>query len=355
MLIWINQYLHLKVFSYISFRMMFSLLTSFFINLYFGPYIISYFKKAQKYQIIRKDGPITHRLKKNTPTMGGLFVLISILISIFLYCNLFNLYIWYVISILVGYGFIGFLDDYKKIKYNNSKGLKIFLKFFWLSIIAIVIIYLIHFNSSDTLSVELVVPFYTKVLFKVNYLYMFLCYFVIVGTSNAVNLTDGLDGLAIMPVILLSFGLGLVSFCSSNVFISNYMNIPYLAKANELSILCTAIIGSGLGFLWFNTYPAKIFMGDVGSLSLGGSLGMISILLHQEFLLLILGGVFVFETISVILQIIYFKIRKKRIFKMAPIHHHYEITGLSESLIVVRFWIISLLLLFVGMLSLKVN
>ncbi|AYN24829.1 phospho-N-acetylmuramoyl-pentapeptide-transferase [Buchnera aphidicola] len=355
MLIWINQYLYLTVLSSISFRMIFSLLTSFFINLYFIPYIISYFKKSQKYQIIRKDGPITHSLKKNTPTMGGLFILISILISIFLYCNLFNEYIWYVIGILIGYGLIGFLDDYKKIKYQSPKGLKISLKFFWLSIIAVIIIYSIHLNLNNSISIELAIPFYKKVFLKVNYLYMFLCYFVIVGTSNAVNLTDGLDGLAIMPIILLSFGLGIISFCSSNVFISNYMNIPYLEKANELSVLCTAIIGSGLGFLWFNTYPAKIFMGDIGSLSLGGSLGTIAILLHQEFLLLILGGIFVFETISVILQIIYFKIRKKRMFKMAPIHHHYEIKGLSESLIVVRFWIISLLFLFIGILSLKVN
>jgi len=184
---------------------------------------------------------------------------------------------------------------------------------------------------------------------------MFLCYFVIVGTSNAVNLTDGLDGLAIMPIIFLSCGLGLIAFCSSNIFLANYMNIPFLEKTNELTILCAAIIGSGLGFLWFNAYPAKIFMGDVGSLSLGGTLGIISVLLHQELLLLILGGIFVLETISVILQVIHFKIRKKRIFKMAPIHHHYEIIGLSESLIVTRFWIVSLLLLLIGILSLKVN
>jgi phospho-N-acetylmuramoyl-pentapeptide-transferase len=287
--------------------------------------------------------------------MGGVFILFSIFISIFLYCNLSNLDIWYVIGVLVGYGLIGFLDDYKKIRYNHPKGLKILWKFFLLSIIAVIIIYAIHLNLSNTTNIELVIPFYTKVVFKINYLYMFLCYFVIVGTSNAVNLTDGLDGLAIMPIILLSLGLGLLSFCSSNVIFSKYMNIPYLSKSNELSILCMTIIGSGLGFLWFNSYPAKIFMGDVGSLSLGGALGTISILLHQEFLLLILGGVFVFETISVILQIIYFKFRKKRIFKMAPIHHHYEIQGLSESVIVVRFWIISMLLLFIGILSLKVN
>lgn len=354
MLIWINQYLNWKILSCISFRIILSLLISFFINLYFFPYIISYFKKSQKYQVIRKDGPTTHSSKKNTPTMGGLLVIISILLSVFFCCNLCNMYIWYVISILIGYGLIGFLDDYKKIKYKNSKGLKILWKFFWLSIIAMIVC-LIYFNFINKINIDIFIPFYTKVLFKVNYLYFFLCYFVIVGTSNAVNLTDGLDGLAIMPIVLLSLGLGIISFFSSNIFFSNYMSIPYLSQANELSILCTAIIGSSLGFLWFNTYPAKIFMGDIGSLSLGGSLGMVSVLLHQEFLLLILGGIFVFETISVILQIINFKIRKKRIFRMAPIHHHYEIKGLSEHLIVVRFWIFSLLLLLIGILSLKVN
>lgn len=355
MLILINQYLKFEILSRISFRIILSILTGFFINVYFIPYIISYFKKLKKYQTIRKDGPKTHFYKKNTPTMGGLIVLISILIVIFLYCNLCNFYIWCVIGILIGYGLIGFLDDYKKIKFKNTKGLKILSKFFWLSIIAIIMINVMYFNLNNSIKIELVIPFYTKIFFKINYLYIFLCYFVIVGTSNAVNLTDGLDGLAIMPIIFLSVGLGILSLCSSNIFFANYMNIPYLKKASELSILCAAITGSGLGFLWFNSYPAKIFMGDVGSLSLGGSLGMISILLHQEFLLLILGGIFVIEAISVILQVIYFKIRKKRIFKMAPIHHHYEIKGISESRIIVRFWIVSFICLLIGIASLKVN
>ncbi|CAL4321438.1 phospho-N-acetylmuramoyl-pentapeptide-transferase [Buchnera aphidicola] len=355
MIILINQYLNFKIFSCITFRIILSILTSFFINLYFIPYIIAYFKNLKKYQIIRMDGPKTHSCKKNTPTMGGLIILISILIGVFLYCDLCNFYIWCVIGVLIGCGIIGFLDDYKKINFKNTQGLKILSKFFWLSIVAIIMISMIYVNSNNSINIELVIPFYTKIFFKINYLYMFLCYFVIVGTSNAVNLTDGLDGLAIMPIIFLSVGLGIISLCSSNVFFAHYMNIPYLKKANELSILCAAITGSGLGFLWFNAYPAKIFMGDVGSLSLGGALGMISILLHQELLLLILGGIFVLEAISVILQVIYFKIRKKRIFKMAPIHHHYEIKGISESLIIVRFWILSFICLLIGIASLKVN
>ncbi|QCI18770.1 phospho-N-acetylmuramoyl-pentapeptide-transferase [Buchnera aphidicola] len=355
MIFLINKCLNLKIFNMIFFRIIFSLLTSFFINLFIIPYVISYFKKLEKFQTIRIDGPIAHLDKNNVPTMGGLFIIISILLSVFLYCDLYNTYIWYVISIVLGYGLIGLLDDYKKIKFNNSTGLKMLWKFFWLSIIAILVIYIMYFNEEIKISIKLIVPFYTSIDLKLNYFYIFLSYLVIVGTSNAVNLTDGLDGLAIMPVIFISLGFSLIAFFSSNIDLCNHLNIFYLFKANELSVLCAAIAGSGLGFLWFNAYPAKIFMGDVGSLSLGGALGIISILLHQELLLLLMGGIFVFETISVILQIIYFKIRKKRIFKMAPIHHHYEIKGLSENLITVRFWIISFILLLIGITSLGIN
>ncbi|CAL4321336.1 Phospho-N-acetylmuramoyl-pentapeptide-transferase [Buchnera aphidicola (Protaphis terricola)] len=353
MIFLIDQWLNCKIFNILSFRIIFSLLTSFFINLFIGPYVISYFKKIQNFQTIRQDGPIRHMYKKNTPTMGGLLILVSICISIFLYCDLYNIYIWYVCFILLGYGLIGFLDDLKKIKYNNSRGLNILWKFFWLSIISIFIIYIICSNNTKNISIELVIPFYDKVFIKINYFYIFLSYLVLVGTSNSVNLTDGLDGLAIMPVIFISFGFGLIAFLSSDITICNYINISYIEKSNELSVLCSAIIGSSLGFLWFNIYPAKIFMGDVGSLSLGGSLGMISILLNQQLLLIIMGGIFVFETVSVILQIIYFKIKKKRIFKMAPIHHHYEIKGISENLITIRFWIISFILLLIGIISLR--
>lgn len=210
------------------------------------------------------------------------------------------------------------------------------------------------YNNQNIISTQLIIPFYTKNSFEINYLYIFLSYFIIVGTSNAVNLTDGLDGLAVMPVIFLTCGFALISFFTENINNSNYLNIAYVKNSGELAILCTAIIGSGLGFLWFNTYPAKIFMGDVGSLSLGGSLGTIAILLHQELLLFLMGGIFVLETMSVILQVISFKIRKKRIFKMAPIHHHYEIKGILESLIIIRFWIISFILLVIGLISLRV-
>lgn len=355
MIFLINKYLHSKIFTCIFFRIIFSLLTSFFINLFIGPYIIELFKKLQKFQIIRTNGPISHLKKNNIPTMGGILIIFSICVSLFLYCDLNNVYIWYVLAIILGYGVIGFLDDYKKIKFSNSRGLKISYKFFWLSITAALIIYAINFQKDNNLYIELIIPFCASIPFKINYFYIFLSYFVIVGSSNGVNLTDGLDGLAIMPVILLSFGFGLIAFFSSEIHLCHYINISYSEKSSELSILCAAIVGAGLGFLWFNTYPAKIFMGDVGSLSLGGALGVISILLRQELLLLIMGGVFVFETISVMLQIIYFRIRKKRIFKMAPIHHHYEIKGLSEPLITIRFWIISFVLLFIGIISLGIR
>jgi len=312
-------------------------------------------KKLQKYQIIRKNGPKTHYCKNKTPTMGGLFILMSIIISTIIYCDLSNIYVWYVISILIGYGVIGFIDDYKKIKNKNSQGLTLVWKYFLLSIFALGMIVIIKNNSQDIFHSQLIVPFYTNKIVEINYMYIFLSYLVIVGTSNAVNLTDGLDGLAIMPVIFLTCGFLLISFLSSNINISSSLNISYIKYSSELVILCSSIIGSGLGFLWFNSYPAQIFMGDVGSLSLGGSLGVIAILLHQEILLIIMGGIFVFETMSVILQVISFKIRKKRIFKMSPIHHHYEIKGLPEPLIIVRFWIIALLLLLISLISLQVH
>ncbi|QCI15905.1 phospho-N-acetylmuramoyl-pentapeptide-transferase [Buchnera aphidicola] len=356
MLILLNKIFnsHLNIISHIAYRAIFSLLTSFIMNLFIGLYWINYFKKFKKYQIIRHNGPKTHFLKKNIPTMGGIFIIFSIFFSTIFYCDLSNVYIWYVISILLGYGLIGFIDDYKKIKYNNTKGLLLKWKYFWLSILAIILIYIMSINNHNIISTRLIIPFYEKNNLEISYLYIFLSYFIIVGTSNAVNLTDGLDGLATMPIIFLTCGFALISLFSNNINNCHYLNINYVKNSEELAVLCSAIIGSALGFLWFNSYPAKLFMGDVGSLSLGGALGTIAILLHQELLLIIMGGIFVLETISVILQIISFKIRKKRIFKMAPIHHHYEIKGISEPLIVVRFWIISFILLLISLLSLKV-
>ncbi|WP_075629952.1 phospho-N-acetylmuramoyl-pentapeptide-transferase [Buchnera aphidicola] len=356
MLILLHKYLYsLNFIVYLPYRAIFSLLTSFFINLYIGPHFIQYMKKLQTYQIIRNNGPKKHFLKNKTPTMGGFFIVISIILSTIVYSDLSNIYIWYVISILIGYGLIGFIDDYKKIKHQNSRGLSVIWKYFFLSIFALGLIFIIENHDKDIFYNQIIIPFFKKKSLEINYIYIiFLFYLVIVGTSNSVNLTDGLDGLAIMPVIFLTCGFLLISFFSENLNSSNFLNLSYIKNASELVILCSSIIGSGLGFLWFNTYPAQIFMGDVGSLSLGGALGIIAILLHQELLLIIMGGIFVLETISVILQIISFKIRKKRIFKMSPIHHHYEIKGLPEPLIIVRFWILALILLLISLISLKV-
>lgn len=356
MLIFLNKYLYLNldIISYIPYRMILSLITAFFMNLYATPYFICFLKKYQSFQIIREHGPKKHHCKKNTPTMGGIFIIFSICFSTIIYCDVSNINIWFVISILIGYGIIGLIDDRKKIKHQNSQGLKLRWKYFWMSIYAIFLIYIIKNNTQNIFSTELIIPFYADNTFEIYYLYFFLSYFVIVGTSNAVNLTDGLDGLAIMPVIFTTSGFALISLFSNDIHNTYHLHIAYVKNASELAILCFAIIGSGLGFLWFNSYPAKIFMGDVGSLSLGGTLGTIAILLHQELLLIIMGGIFVCETVSVILQILSFKIRKKRIFKMAPIHHHYEEQGILEPLIIIRFWIVSLIFVLIGLISLKV-
>ncbi|QCI24306.1 phospho-N-acetylmuramoyl-pentapeptide-transferase [Buchnera aphidicola (Muscaphis stroyani)] len=353
----INQHLNYDYHSLtcIIIRSILSLLTSFFFNIYIGKFFINCFKKLKIYQIIRKNGPKTHFLKKNTPTMGGLFVIISILTSIILYSDLSNFYIWSVISVLIGYGLIGFIDDYKKIKCNNSKGIPLKWKYFWLSIVSLIFEYSIYIYGQNITPHQFIIPFFHKIVLHINYFNIFLSYFVVVGTSNAVNLTDGLDGLAIFPLILLACGFAFISLLTGYSDYSDIFNIFYIRNSSELTILCASIAGSGLGFLWFNTYPSQIFMGDVGSLSLGGSLGAIAVLLHQEFLLIIMGIVFIIETISVILQIISFKIRKKRIFLMAPIHHHYEIKGLPEPIIIIRFWIISFLSVLIGIASIKVH
>ncbi|UDG79318.1 Phospho-N-acetylmuramoyl-pentapeptide-transferase [Candidatus Ecksteinia adelgidicola] len=349
----IKYYLSFHIFLSLTFRTLFSLLTSFFLSLFIGSRFIKYLQTISFKQIIRKNGPKSHFVKCNTPTMGGIIILTSIIVSVILWSCLTNLYIWYPLFILISYGIIGFIDDYNKILKKNTKGLRPYLKYFWQSVAAFIISFSIFFIEKDTVATELVVPFFKYVIFKIELFYVIFFYFVIIGTSNAVNLTDGLDGLAIMPIVFVSISLALVSAASSNVDIAHYLHIPYLYNASELTIICSSIIGASLGFLWFNTYPAQIFMGDVGSLALGGILGVISILLCQEFLLFIIGGIFVIETLSVILQVGFFKILGQRIFRMAPIHHHYELKGWPESRVIVRTWIISIMLFFIGLATLK--
>lgn len=333
-----------------SFRIIISLLLSFFLSLCMVSAIIKYFKNLKIHQIIRSYNPPFHLKKNKVPTMGGIVIIFSIFITLVICSNLSDPYIFCVLLALFGYGIIGFIDDYLKIIKKNYQGLTIKWKYFLQSIMGIIIIYIIM--NLKILNIQNYYFFSENFLKNNNFfifVYYIFMYFIIIGSTNAVNLTDGLDGLAIMLIIFIALGLSSISIITNDKYISNYLNITYFKHSKELVIVCTSIIGSGLGFLWFNSYPAKIFMGDIGSLALGGTIGTIAILLHQEFLLMFIGGIFVIETLSVILQVIFFKFYKKRIFLMAPIHHHYELKGYSETHITIRFWIITFLLLLIGL------
>ena len=360
MLVLLSEYLvkyftFFNVISYLTVRAILGLLTSLAISLIMGQKVIDWLQKLQIGQVIRNDGPESHLSKKGTPTMGGILILASITLSVFLWADLRNPYVWVTLFVLIGYGIVGFADDYLKVIRKNSAGLIARWKYFWQSVIALIVAFVLYAYGKDSSVTVLVVPFFKDVMPQLGICFILLTYFVIVGAGNAVNLTDGLDGLAIMPTVFVAAGFALVSWATGNVNFAAYLHIPYIKFSGELMIICTAIIGAGLGFLWFNTYPAMVFMGDVGSLALGGVFGIISVLLRQEFLLLIMGGIFVIETLSVILQVGSFKLRGKRIFRMAPIHHHYELKGWPEPRVIVRFWIISLMLVVIGLLTLKLR
>lgn len=328
---------------------------SLFISLVLGSYIIVWSRNLCFFQIIRFNGPKSHILKQGTPIMGGLVILISIFTSVIICANLSNLYVWYVLLILIAYGVLGLIDDILKIKRKNTHGINILYKYFWQSFIALILIVTIFICNKDNIPMQLVIPCVTSSMPELGIWYFVLAYFVIVGTSNAVNLSDGLDGLVIVPIMLIVLGLSVVAYITNSEFFAHYFHLPYIRDSGELIIICVAIFGSGIGFLWFNTYPAQIFMGDVGSLSLGAAIGTIAVFLRQECLLLIMGGLFVIETISVILQIGYFKLFRKRIFKMAPIHHHFELQNCPEPRIIVRFWIVSVVLVLIGLITLKMR
>ncbi|MGM3160766.1 phospho-N-acetylmuramoyl-pentapeptide-transferase [Dickeya undicola] len=360
MLVWLAEHLvkfysGFNVFSYLTFRAIVSLLTALIISLWMGPHLIAWLQRLQIGQVVRNEGPESHFSKRGTPTMGGVMILASIIISVLLWVNLANPYVWCVLLVLVGYGVVGFVDDYRKVVRKDTRGLIARWKYFWQSVLALAVAFSMYAIGKDTPATQLVVPFFKDVMPQLGVMYIVLAYFVIVGTSNAVNLTDGLDGLAIMPTVFVAVGFALVAWATGNMNFASYLHIPYIRHASELVVVCTAIVGAGLGFLWFNTYPAQVFMGDVGSLALGGALGTIAVLLRQEFLLVIMGGVFVVETLSVILQVGSFKLRGQRIFRMAPIHHHYELKGWPEPRVIVRFWIISLMLMLIGLVTLKVR
>ncbi|WJG08731.1 phospho-N-acetylmuramoyl-pentapeptide-transferase [Aliiglaciecola sp. LCG003] len=360
MLIWLAEWLQqydsgFNVFSYLTLRAILSTLTALLMAVLIGPAMIRALQRMQIGQTVRDDGPQSHLSKSGTPTMGGLLILAAILTSALLWADLSNRYVWVVLSVVVGYGLIGFIDDYRKVIRKDPKGLIAKWKYFWQSLIAIGVAIYLYTYRQDPAETALLVPFFKEVMPQLGMFFMVVVYFTVVGTSNAVNLTDGLDGLAIVPTILVAGALAIFAYATGNINFSAYLNIPYIPLTSELVIVCTAIVGAGLGFLWFNTYPAQVFMGDVGSLALGGTLGIMAVLVRQEIVLIIMGGVFVIETLSVILQVGSFKLRGKRIFRMAPIHHHYELKGWPEPRVIVRFWIISLILVLIGLATLKLR
>ena len=345
-----------NVLSYLTVRAVFAMMTALLITLVLGKWIISKLQHYQIGQVIRNDGPETHLEKAGTPTMGGVLILFAFFISVLIWGDWDNPFLWIVIVTALIFSSIGFIDDYLKIKKQNSDGLSRRQKILTQSISAILIcVWLLSLNSK-TIGAELLIPFFKDLIIPLNALaFLIIGWFALVGSSNSVNLTDGLDGLAIMPVILISGALAVFAYIGGNYNFSGYLNMPFMPGTGEIFVLCAALVGAGFGFLWFNTYPAEISMVDTGSLSLGAILGVIAIIVHQEILFILMGGIFVAETLSVIIQIGYFKRTQKRIFLMAPLHHHYEKKGLKEPKIIVRFWIITLILVLISLASIKIR
>lgn len=344
-----------RVFQYLTFRAIVGALTALVISFIVGPMMIRRLSRHKIGQSVRECGPETHYSKAGTPTMGGTLILVAILSSALLWGDLRNRYIWVVLLVTLAYGVIGFIDDYKKIMLRNSAGLSARQKFLWQSLVGLGAAIFLYVTASLPAETQFIVPFFKNVMLDFGWAYVLITYFVIVGTSNAVNLTDGLDGLAIMPTVMVGGALGIFAYASGNSNFAEYLAIPYLPGVGEVVVFCAALVGAGLGFLWFNAYPAMVFMGDVGALALGGSLGVLAVLVRQEIVLMIMGGVFVMETISVVLQVISFKLTGKRIFRMAPIHHHFELKGWPEPRVIVRFWIITVILVLIGLATLKLR
>lgn len=346
----------LHLFQYVTFRTIMSTLTALTVSLLLGPLLIRRLAEVKAGQVIRKDGPESHFSKAGTPTMGGALIILAVLIATLLWCDLRNYYIWITLSVTLAFGGVGFYDDYKKLVLRDSKGLIARWKYFWQSVFGLTAASALYAYAVDVPSATaLYVPVFKQVAIPLGLGFVVLGYFMIVGFSNAVNLTDGLDGLAIMPTVLVATALGIFSYVAGHSVFSTYLQIPSIPGAGELAIFCGALAGSGLGFLWFNTYPAQVFMGDIGALAVGAALGTVAVIIRQEIVLLIMGGIFVMETVSVILQVASFKLTGKRIFRMAPIHHHFELKGWPEPRVIVRFWIISVVLVLIGLATLKVR
>ena len=376
---WLEQYARaFNVFTYITLRAVLATMTALVISFLIGPRMIAWLARMKIGQSVRNDGPQSHLAKAGTPTMGGALILVAIVVTTLLWGNLANRFVWVVLLVTLGFGAVGWVDDWRKVVYRNPKGLSAGAKFAWQSVIGLTAaIYLAFsisapdntqffrlfaawvqsgFNVDLSPKADLIVPFFKSVSYPLGvWGFIALTYCVIVGTSNAVNLTDGLDGLAIMPTVMVGSALGIFAYVTGNAIFSKYLGFPHIPGAGELAVICGAIAGAGLGFLWFNAYPAEVFMGDVGALALGAALGTIAIIVRQEIVLFIMGGVFVVETLSVMIQVISFKTRGKRVFRMAPIHHHFELMGWKENQVVVRFWIITMLLVLFGLSTLKLR
>ncbi|HEX6592446.1 MAG TPA: phospho-N-acetylmuramoyl-pentapeptide-transferase [Moraxellaceae bacterium] len=360
MLLWLAEFLAqyhkgFLVFHYLTLRAILSVATALALSLWWGPWMIEKLRAMKFGQAIRTDGPQSHLAKTGTPTMGGALILLAIGVSTLLWANLSNAYVWVVLGVMAVFGLVGWVDDYRKVVEKNPRGLPGRWKYFWQSVAGIGAAVFLFYYARTPVETSLILPFFKSVILPLGVFYIVLTYFVIVGTSNAVNLTDGLDGLAIMPTVMVAAALAVFAYLSGNVKFATYLHIPYVAGSGELVVICGSIIGAGLGFLWFNAYPAQVFMGDVGALALGAVLGVIAVIVRQEIVLFIMGGVFVLETVSVILQVGSFKLTGRRIFRMAPIHHHYELKGWPETKVVVRFWIISFMLVLLGLASLKIR
>ena len=383
MLLWLTELLAkdvraFNVFQYLTLRAVLACMTALVISFVIGPRMIAWLTRMKIGQSVRDDGPQTHLAKAGTPTMGGALILVAILVTTLLWGDLGNRFVWVVLIVTAGFGAVGWVDDYRKVVYRNPKGLSARAKLAWQSLIGIVAATYLGFaiSAPDTVqslrlaadwvasgfsaslspNADLIVPFFKTVSYPLGaFGFIALTYFVIVGTSNAVNLTDGLDGLAIMPTVMIGASLGVFAYVSGNVVFARYLQFPYIPGAGELAVICGAIAGAGLGFLWFNAYPAEVFMGDVGALALGAALGTIAVIVRQEIVLFIMGGVFVVETLSVVIQVASFKLTGRRVFRMAPLHHHYELKGWKENQVVVRFWIITMMLVLVGLSTLKLR
>ncbi|MCB1759330.1 MAG: phospho-N-acetylmuramoyl-pentapeptide-transferase [Gammaproteobacteria bacterium] len=360
MLIYLAEYLSqfhtgFNVFQYLTLRTIFGVLTALIISFVVGPMMIRRLTMHQIGQTVRNDGPESHLSKAGTPTMGGALLLVAVTVSSLLWADLSSRYVWVVIVVTLLFGIIGFIDDYKKLVLNDPRGLASRYKYLWQSVVGLGAALFLYATATLPAETQLIIPFVKSVVIDLGPGFVILTYFVIVGSSNAVNLTDGLDGLAIMPTVLVAGALAIFAYASGHAQIASYLLIPQIPGAGELAVFCGALAGAGLGFLWFNAYPAQVFMGDVGALALGAALGVVAVLVRQELVLLIMGGVFVMETVSVMLQVLSFKLTGRRIFRMAPLHHHFELKGWPEPRVIVRFWIVTVILVLVGLASLKIR